>query len=125
MKGIRVAVLFILILGGCFYYSPEEDPYKIEATQEEVAPKPEVKRITVNMEILDAETLDPVKNVKVVLLGSPLPPYSLKSGKAKLVLSPGRYRLKISAPGYKETIKEINAFQNSSISFFLEKEAKK
>ncbi len=125
MKDIRVATLFILIFGGCFYYSPEEDPYKVESIQQEVASKPEVKRITVNVEILDAKTFDPVRDVKIVLLGSPVPPYSLKSGKGKLVLSPGRYRLKISAPGYKETVKELNVFQNSSLSFFLEKKAKR
>jgi len=125
MKGLKISILWVLILGGCFYYSPEEDPYKIESMQEEIASKPEVKRVTIDIEIIDAKTLDPVKDVKIVFLGSPLPPYSLESGKSKLVLSPGRYRLKISALGYKETVKELNVFQNISVSFSLEKEDKK
>ncbi len=124
MKGIRKIVLWLLF-GGCFYYSPEEDPYRIEPVQEEMTPRPEIKRIEVNIEIFDAENLNLIKDVKIVLLGSPLPPYSLKSGKEKIVLSPGTYRLKITAPGYKETVKEISVFQNISLSFFLEKESKK
>ncbi len=127
MKTLKLLPLIILLSWGCFYYNPEEDPYRTYEATETITEtaKPEVKRVSLEIELLDAKTFDPVKDVKVIIVGSPLPPYTFKNGKGKITLSPGRYRLKFIAPGYKETTKEVNAVQNVSVSFYLEKAKEK
>lgn len=112
----------LIIVGGCFYYSPEADPYKIEIPHEETLTKPVLQSVSLILEVADADTKERIQNVKLVILGSPLPPYTLEKGKAKLIIPAGRYRFKFSAKNYKEVIKEINVFQNTSLTFYLEKE---
>ncbi len=115
-------VLILILCGGCFYYSPEADPYKIEIPLEETLTKPEPQRVSLILEVTDADTKERIPDVKLVILGTPLPPYTLEKGEAKLVIPAGRYRFKFSAKNYKEVIKEINVFQNTSLTFYLEKE---
>lgn len=121
MKTIRWA-LILIFSGGCFYYSPESDPYKIEVPIEETMTKPELQKVSLILEVMDAKTMQNIPDVKLVILGTPLPPYTLEKGKKELIIPPGRYRFKFSAKNYKEVIKEINVFQNTSLTFYLEKE---
>ncbi|MEN3044695.1 MAG: hypothetical protein ABDH37_05735 [Candidatus Hydrothermales bacterium] len=116
---------YLGIMGSCFYYSPESDPYRLEIPYVEGFSETYVQRVEITVEVLDQTTMKAIPDVKLVILGTPLPPYTLKEGKNYIIIPAGRYRFKFSAKNYKDLIKEINAFQNSYFTFYLEKEGVK
>ncbi|MEN3046558.1 MAG: hypothetical protein ABDH49_06225 [Candidatus Hydrothermales bacterium] len=121
MKWFKLYFL-IGIVGNCFYYSPEADPYRLEIPYVEGFSEPSVQRVEITIEVFDQATMQTIPDVKLFILGTPLPPYTLKEGKNQIIIPAGRYRFKFSAKNYKDLIKEIAVFQNSSFNFYLEKE---